>query len=90
MTPKQRKEHLDNICMALIQAKWEQDRYGHFKKEVLGANPVNYRMKMQKTSLRYEEKTGGTWRLIASDYFKNIEVSERQRFLIIKGRKIRL
>jgi len=88
MTPKQRKEHLGNICMVLIKAGWQQDRYGHFIKE--GVNHLPYRMKMQKTSIRYEQKIGTKWSNVLSDYFKNIEVSERQRFLIIKGRKIRL
>ncbi len=88
MTPKQRKEHLENIHTALTNAGWEMDRYGHFIKK--GDRHLPYRMKMQKTSIRYEQKIGTKWSNVLSDYFKNIEVSERQRFLIIKGRKIRL
>lgn len=83
MTPKQRKEHLESIHEALINAGWVQDNYGHYKKD-------DYRMKMAKTSMRYEWKNNGRWVNIHSDYFKNIKVSERQRFLIIKERKIRL
>ncbi len=88
MTQVKRKEHLEGIHNALIQAKWLQDKDGHFIKE--DASHLPYRMKMQKTSLRYEQKVSGKWSLVVSDYFKNIEISDRQRFLIIKGKKIRL
>jgi hypothetical protein len=71
MTKKQRGNHLEDIINKIKSIGFTIDRWGNFKKEV--GNKV-YRFKLQKTSLRYELKSGSDWRNIVSDYFSNITI----------------
>ncbi len=69
MTPSQKKR-------AVIEAKagslgWTKDRWGHWKKDIDG---TQCRLKMQKTSVRFEKKINSGWFNVASDYFKNFQV----------------
>lgn len=62
---------------------YEKDRWGHWQKEV---GETQYRLKFQKTSLRYETRCASKWCLIRSDYYKNIIIDKG---LTIKGRCVR-
>lgn len=80
MTKKQRKDLLERIDKCLTFSGWVLDSYGHYKQD-------DYRIKMQKTSMRYEFKNGGRWIKIVSDYYKNIKISDKNN-IIIKGRVV--
>jgi len=69
MTKKQRAEHIENINKMLTEVCGNPDRWGHYK---IG----DYRVKMQKTSLRLERKPQGfgRWVKCSSSYFKDIDV----------------
>jgi hypothetical protein len=82
MTPTQKKR------MA-IEAKAGElgfaiDRWGSWRRESDGRQ---YRLKFQKTSVRYEVKSSDDWVNIISDYFKNIQVI--QEGISIKGRLVK-
>lgn len=65
---------------------WAEDRYGHFK---LKGNGIQYRLKVQSLSVRYEKRyPDGTWFNKSSDYFKNVTIIDGR--LKIQGRLIRL
>lgn len=57
----------DDLIKWALAHGWVQDQYGHLKKS-------NRRLKLQKTSVRYEEMSIGTWSLRRSDYYKNLSV----------------
>lgn len=73
MTAKQRENHIKSITDKLVSMGWTIDRWGHYKKSV--PNGKDYRVKMQKTSMRLEVKAGSQWVNILSDYFINIAVT---------------
>ena len=58
---------------------WERDRWGHFQTV---HNGQTYRLKMQELSIRFERKVlvagKAEWMNIASDYYKNVTVGERE------------
>lgn len=62
---------------------WTEDRYGHFKLEWKG---IQYRLKVQDFSVRYERRSYGTWFNKDSDYFKNLKVENG--YIKLKGRRI--
>lgn len=62
---------------------WTEDRYGHFKLEWKG---IQYRLKVQDFSVRYERRSDGTWFNKDSDYFKNLKIENGR--LNLKGRRI--
>jgi len=72
MTLKQRQEHQNNIIRTLIMHGWSVDRWGNYKKT--SETGKDYRVKIQKTSMRLETKVAGGWMNLVSDYFKYIEV----------------
>lgn len=80
MTPTQKKRV--SIEEIIVDLGWVVDRWGNYKKIV---GDSIYRLKFQKTSLRYEVKVTGSggWLNLRSDYYKNIEVGERG--IYIKG-----
>lgn len=80
MTPKQKEFLVANIKQSLKVNGWVEDRWGNFKRAVSGKE---YRVKFQKTSIRYELKVGKDWLNIVSDYIKNVVVSEGS--FVIKG-----
>jgi hypothetical protein len=84
MTKTSRINLISDIEVTLFDNGWNKDRWGNFKKEM---NSRNYRIKLQKTSLRFEVKGGSGWINILSDYFKNIEVVEEG--IKIKGKIIK-
>lgn len=84
MTQKQREAHINQIEDTLKSNGWYTDRWGNYRKDV---NGKAYRVKGQKTSLRYEVKIGPQWVNILSDYYKNIEVVDNS--LVIKGRVVK-
>ena len=68
------------VTIALEKSSvWERDRWGHFQTV---HNGQTYRLKMQELSIRFERKvlvTGkAEWMNIASDYYKNVTVGERE------------
>ncbi len=76
MTKRQRELHIEEIKSVLFRNGWVMDSYGHFKRD-------NFRIKMQKTSMRYECKKGAGWVNLRSDYFKNVKIIEN--FIVLKG-----
>ena len=58
---------------------WKRDRYGHFQTV---HNGQSYRLKVQELSIRFERKVlvagKAEWMNIASDYYKNVTVGERE------------
>jgi len=80
MTKRQRVEHIGTIRSILLKNGWLVDRWGNFKND-------DYRIKMQKTSMRYEVKHGTGWINLRSDYYKNITVTD-EGSIILKGRLI--
>lgn len=71
MTKKQRENHLSTILNTLKAQEWVQDRWFNWKKVIDGRE---YRVKVQKTSMRYECKAGHSWINLRSDYIKNIKL----------------
>ena len=59
---------------------WKQDTWGHLK---IKNNP-NLRLKIQKTSVRYERIVGGMWIKKGSNYYKNLSITEEGK---LKGLK---
>ena len=87
MTPKQREEHQTKIIRTLIMNGWSVDRWGNYKKT--SDTGKQYRVKVQKTSMRLERKmegAGSEWFNVVSDYFKNIVVVDDH--VTIKGKVI--
>jgi len=80
MTKKQRIEHIENIKSILLENGWLLDRWGNFKRD-------DYRVKMQKTSMRYEVKHSTGWINLRSDYYKNVMVTENN-FIVLKGKLV--
>ena len=70
MTKKQHIELVTHIKETLTNIGWEEDRWGNFKSTI---NKSLYRVKFQKTSIRFEVRVAGGWLNKVSDYFKNIE-----------------
>ena len=61
-----------------ISKVWEKDRWGHFKRTLeTDRGTKTVRLKIQRTSIRFELKHGTEWINIASDYFKNIVLHEQ-------------
>jgi len=64
-----------------ISNVWKKDRYGHFQTT---KDEQAYRLNIQDISVRFEKKvlitsTGKTeWLNLASDYYKNVRVGERE------------
>ncbi len=77
MTKKQRTDHIENIKTVLISCGWLIDSWGNFRID-------DYRIKMQKTSMRYELKCGSRWSKIRSDYFKNVLIKDNK--IILQGK----
>lgn len=81
MASKKMIEHRNNIFNTLRKLGYEEDRWGHFKKTVASGNV--YRVKVQKTSLRFEKRVklsgyrGNEWVRVSSDYFGKIKVEEK-------------
>jgi hypothetical protein len=65
-----------SIIVGLInQSKyWSFDRWGNAKNT--GLLLGEYRFKFQDTSVRFERKTESGWFNVASDYYKNIVLTE--------------
>ena len=87
MTPKQKQEHIQAITDRLVSMGWVVDRWGNYKKT--SSTGKQYRVKMQKTSMRLERKmegAGSGWMNLVSDYFKNIAVIDDR--VVIKGRVV--
>lgn len=68
------------VTIALEKSSvWERDRWGHFQTV---HNGQTYRLKMQELSIRFERKVlvagKAEWMNIASDYYKNVTVGERE------------
>jgi len=84
MTPKQREVQQTNIIRTLIMNGWCVDRWGNYKKT--SETGKDYRVKIQKVSMRLEAKVAGGWINLVSDYFKNIEVANGH--VVIKGRVV--
>ncbi len=78
MTKRQRLDLLDDIDKALTKNGWDKDSYGHYRND-------DYRIKMQKTSMRYEFRNSGRWVNIVSDYHKNVIISDAGN-VVIKGK----
>ena len=76
MTPAQRKQHIKDINSLLTEVWGNCDTWGHYK-------CGDYRIKMQKTSLRLENKPQGfgRWVRCSSSYFKNVEIDEFRKQL---------
>jgi hypothetical protein len=84
MNQAARGDLIVNIRHTLKTNGWEVDRWGNYK---INRNERSYRVKLQKTSLRYEVKGGNRWVNILSDYFKNIEVVDEG--IKIKGKIVK-
>jgi hypothetical protein len=81
MTAKQRKDLVQSIKKVLLNKNWSFDRWGNYKRIICDHE---YRMKFQKTSLRFEIKIHGHWSNIVSDYFKNISIIDESNKTLIK------
>lgn len=82
MTKKERIKHIEDINKMLTEVCGDVDRWGHYK---IG----EYRVKMQKTSLRLEKKPEGfgRWMKCSSSYFKDVNVGTlRCQMVAIKER----
>lgn len=66
-------------------SKWTCDRYGNYI-SIIGDR--KYRVKLQKTSIRYEVYSSNLkeWINLRSDYYKNIVIEDNK--ISIKGRVI--
>jgi hypothetical protein len=64
---------------------WKVDRWGNYKK--ISDTGKEYRVKIQKTSMRLETRVSGGWFNIVSDYFKNIQIVDGN--ITIKGKIIK-
>lgn len=64
---------------------WERDRWGHFQHN---NGTFQYRLKVQNLTLRFEKKVlvGGKaeWLNLASDYYRNIRLGERDGKPVLK------
>lgn len=78
MTPTEKKRAL--IESKLMNTGWVKDRWGHFKRTNDGEMT---RLKMQKSSIRYEVKNTTGWINLRSDYYKNVDVVKDG--IVIKG-----
>ncbi len=77
MTKTQKKALLETIDTILTGIGWIKDTYGNYKTD-------GYRIKMNKTSMRYEYKNGSRWINLRSDYYKNVIITEANN-IAIKG-----
>lgn len=83
MTKKQKERKLEDIHNWAIANGWEEDRWGNYKKTTADGE---YRIKIQKTSIRYEVKydkvgDGSPWARIRSGYIKDINITEDGRII---------
>jgi len=78
MTKRQRENHIEKIKSILNSNGWLLDRWGNFKID-------DYRVKMQKTSMRYELKCGKNWVKLRSDYYKNVIITD-EGSIFLKGK----
>ncbi len=62
---------LDNTCL-------EQDRWGHLKGIAL--NGRTYRIKIQKTSWRFEVKSGSGWFRVSGSFYTKTVAGQLQHF----------
>lgn len=51
---------------------WTLDRFGHLKKTSSSSQDNEYRIKLQKTSARFERKIGKEWYNLRSNYYKHL------------------
>lgn len=77
MTKTQKKILLDKMLAILTDSGWILDSYGNYKQN-------GYRIKMNKTSMRHECKSGSRWFNLRSDYYKNVVISDANN-IMIKG-----
>ena len=77
MTKTKKKALLEAINTILTGFGWVKDTYGNYKKD-------DIRIKMNKTSMRYEYKNGSRWVNIKSDYYKNVVITDHNN-IVIKG-----
>ena len=83
MTKKEK--HYLSITNWLESNGWKITSYGHYE---LISNGSKYRMKFQKTSIRFEKhwknEMGGKWYKIASDYVSKIFINDNNQLVIDK------
>jgi hypothetical protein len=78
MTKKQKADLIIFIKSVLKSSGWVEDRWGNFKKTVsVKDKSEDFRVKFQKTSIRYEVKCHG-WLNLASDYYKNVKICDKE------------
>ena len=75
MTPAQRKKHIKDINSLLTETWGTVDPWGHYKYG-------DYRVKMQKSSLRLEKKSYKRWFRCSSLYFKDVNLETFKTQLI--------
>lgn len=65
---------IDDLEKALISSGWVKDRWKNFKKTI---NSKEYRIKVQKISVRLEVKAAHAgWVRLRSSYIKDITIDE--------------
>ena len=86
MTKKQKAQLLEDLDKILTKSGWKLDRYGNY---ILESKGEKYRMKMQKTSVRYEVQcvhsdNSKSWVRLRGAYIKDLSITEEGK---IKGLK---